>query len=194
MVVVDYRMPGLDGAQTTAAVLRASPGDARRLPDRVGLARPRSSELLAAGAVACVTKDEELERIVDAIHAAAEPSRAVKLTAENTAIVLDSTADFPEGPARFPNWRVVPLYVQLRRARASATTSTSAPDEFYERLARRPSRRRRRSRRPATSSPSTRSSRRGYERMLSLQLSSTLSGTFASAEAAAAASSAARCA
>ena len=35
----------------------------------------------------------------------------MNLTAQNTAIVLDSTADFPEAPERFPNWRVVPLYV-----------------------------------------------------------------------------------
>jgi len=35
----------------------------------------------------------------------------MNLTATNTAIVLDSTADFPEAPKRFPNWRVVPLYV-----------------------------------------------------------------------------------
>ena len=37
----------------------------------------------------------------------------MNLTAQNTAVVLDSTADFPEGPARYPNWRVVPLYVNL---------------------------------------------------------------------------------
>ena len=35
----------------------------------------------------------------------------MNLTAQNTAIVLDSTADFPEAPERFPNWRIVPLYV-----------------------------------------------------------------------------------
>ena len=37
----------------------------------------------------------------------------MKLTAENTAVVLDSTADFPEAPERFPNFRVVPLYVRF---------------------------------------------------------------------------------
>ena len=35
----------------------------------------------------------------------------MKLTTANTGIVLDSTADFPDAPERFPNWRVVPLYV-----------------------------------------------------------------------------------
>ncbi len=37
----------------------------------------------------------------------------MRLTRENTAIVLDSTADFPEAPQRFPNMRVVPLYVRF---------------------------------------------------------------------------------
>ena len=35
----------------------------------------------------------------------------MNLTAENTAIVLDSTADFPDAPERYPNFRIVPLYV-----------------------------------------------------------------------------------
>src|SRR5205807_6030262 len=38
---------------------------------------------------------------------------AMRLDAENTAIVLDSTADFPEAPERFTSWRVVPLYVRF---------------------------------------------------------------------------------
>ena len=49
----------------------------------------------------------------------------MELDAKNTAIVVDSTADFPEAPQRFPNWRVVPLCVRfgdelqgLRRARS----------------------------------------------------------------------------
>ena len=37
----------------------------------------------------------------------------MNLTVENTAIVLDSTADFPDAPQRYPNFRVVPLYVQF---------------------------------------------------------------------------------
>ena len=52
-------MPGLNGAEATRAVLGACPGRARRLPDRVGAAS-EIEELLAAGAVACLTKDEEL--------------------------------------------------------------------------------------------------------------------------------------
>ena len=37
----------------------------------------------------------------------------MNLTTDNTAIVLDSTSDYPEAPARFPNMRFVPLYVRF---------------------------------------------------------------------------------
>ena len=108
----------------------------------------------------------------------------MNLTPANTAIVLDSTADFPEGPERFPNWRIVPLYVNLGGASYRDYVDL-APAELYARLGRRagddlaadPGRLR---------WPCTRSSPRRYERIYSLQLSSTLSGTFASAQAAAA--------
>jgi DegV family protein with EDD domain len=103
----------------------------------------------------------------------------VELTAANTAIVVDSTADFPEAPDRFPNWRVVPLYVRfgdesyrdyveltphdfyvrLRTATETPTTSQPTPGDFaaaYEELA-------------------------GYERIYSLHVSAKLSGTYESA-------------
>ena len=35
------------------------------------------------------------------------------LSAETTAIVLDSTADCPDPQARHANWRMVPLYVRF---------------------------------------------------------------------------------
>lgn len=108
----------------------------------------------------------------------------MNLTTENTAIVLDSTSDFPEAAARFPNMRVVPLYVnfgaesfrdhvdisshdfyqRLREAPAVPTTSQPTPQDFldvYEQLA-------------------------GYERIYALQLSAKLSGTFQSSTVAAA--------
>jgi fatty acid kinase fatty acid binding subunit len=107
----------------------------------------------------------------------------MELSLENTAIVLDSTADFPEGPSSFPNWRVVPLYVRfgdesfrdyeelpphefydrLRRAQVSPTTSQPTPGDFlaaYEELG-------------------------GYARILSLHLPAKLSGTVESARRAA---------
>jgi fatty acid-binding protein DegV len=57
----------------------------------------------------------------------------MNLTATNTAIVLDSTADFPEAPKRFPNWRVVPLYV-LFGDQSYRDYVELTPEEFYARL------------------------------------------------------------
>jgi DegV family protein with EDD domain len=107
----------------------------------------------------------------------------VKLTVDNTAVVLDSTADFPQAQERFANWRMVPLYVRfgeesrrdyveigprefyarLRTVTALPTTSQPTPGDFlavYEELA-------------------------GYDRIYSLQISAKLSGTFESARTAA---------
>jgi DegV family protein with EDD domain len=107
----------------------------------------------------------------------------MSLTVENTAIVLDSTADFPEGAERFPNWRIVPLYVSLG-GRSYRDYVDLPPAELYRRLE---------AGEPATTSQPTPGDflsvyeelEPGYERIYSLQLSSTLSGTFASATAAA---------
>ena len=107
----------------------------------------------------------------------------MELNAENTAIVLDSTADFPEGPVRFRNWRIVPLYVRfgddsyrdyvdlgpaqfyvlLRQAQELPRTSQPTPGDFlacYAGLA-------------------------DYERIYSLQISAKFSGTYESARLAA---------
>src|SRR3954466_3437390 len=59
--------------------------------------------------------------------------RLMTLTKENTAIVLDSTADFPEAPDRFPNWRVVPLYVRFGDESFRDYVDLDPP-AFYERL------------------------------------------------------------
>jgi DegV family protein with EDD domain len=109
----------------------------------------------------------------------------MRLTAENTAIVLDSTADFPEAPDRFPNFRIVPLYVRFGDESYKDYVEIT-PRWFYERLALAPQP-------PTTSQPTPGDFATAYdelapsyERILSLQISSTLSGTFASAETAAA--------
>ena len=104
----------------------------------------------------------------------------MELTAENTAIVVDSTADFPDARLRFPNWRVVPLYVlfgdesfrdyvelpaedfyaRLRTSPVMPTTSQPTPGDFsavYEDLA-------------------------GYARIYSFHLSAKFSGTWESAK------------
>ena len=70
VVVVDYRMPGLSGAQTTEAVMQVSPGT-RVVCLTASVSRAEVQELYTAGAVTCVGKDEELDRIVEAIHTAA---------------------------------------------------------------------------------------------------------------------------
>jgi len=101
------------------------------------------------------------------------------LDAGNTAIVLDSTADFPEGPERFPNWRVVPLYVRFG-AESFRDYAELGPQEFYERLRSAPEL-------PTTSQPTPGDFLevyRGleeYERILSLHIPETLSGTVESA-------------
>jgi len=51
----------------------------------------------------------------------------MELTAANTAIVVDSTADFPEAPERFPNWRVVPLYVRFGDRKSTRLNSSHMP-------------------------------------------------------------------
>ena len=108
----------------------------------------------------------------------------MRLDAANTAIVLDSTADLPDATDRFPNWRVVPLYVRFGDESLRDGVDISA-DEFYQRL-------RAASVFPTTSQPTPGDflacygELGGYERILSLHVSARVSGTFASAEAAAA--------
>jgi DegV family protein with EDD domain len=108
----------------------------------------------------------------------------LRLTAENTAIVLDSTADLPDAAERFPSWRVVPLYVRFGDESLRDGVDISAA-EFYGRL-------RESSVFPTTSQPTpgdllaTYRELGSYERILSLHVSARVSGTFASAEVAAA--------
>jgi DegV family protein with EDD domain len=105
------------------------------------------------------------------------------LTAENTAIVVDSTADFPEAPDRFPNWRVVPLYVRFGQDSYRDYVDLG-PDEFYARL-------RTARELPTTSQPTPGDFMTayreldGYERIYSLHISAKLSGTYESARMAA---------
>ena len=108
----------------------------------------------------------------------------MNLTAENTAIVLDSTADFPDAAQRFPSWRVVPLYVNFGTESFRDGVDLTG-DQFYERLRSSPEL-------PTTSQPTPSdflaayAELSGYERILSLHLAANLSGTFQSAGIAAA--------
>jgi len=108
----------------------------------------------------------------------------VNLTAENTAIVVDSTADFPEAQERFPNWRVVPLYVNFGTESFRDGVDLDAT-QFYERLKSSPTL-------PTTSQPTPADflacyeQLGAYERILSVHIASKLSGTYQSAGIAAA--------
>ena len=70
VAVIDYRMPGLNGAQTTTAILAASPRT--RVVCLTASVTPEEADaVIAAGAIACLTKDSGLEEIVSVIQAAA---------------------------------------------------------------------------------------------------------------------------
>ena len=70
VVLMDYRMPGLDGIQATALVLEQVPGVAVVALTASADAAEREA-LVEAGAVACLMKDQALEEIVAAILQAA---------------------------------------------------------------------------------------------------------------------------
>lgn len=114
----------------------------------------------------------------------------MELTRENTAIVLDSTSDYPEAAERFPNMRVVPLYVHFGDETYRDYVDLG-PHDFYEKL-------RAASALPTTSQPTPQdfidayADLAGYERVYSLHLSAKLSGTYQSASLAASEAGAAR--
>jgi DNA-binding NarL/FixJ family response regulator len=70
VVLMDYRLPGIDGVQATKAVREADPDVA--VVCLTASANLREVDALyEAGAVACLSKDQELDEIVDAIRRAA---------------------------------------------------------------------------------------------------------------------------
>jgi DNA-binding NarL/FixJ family response regulator len=74
-VLMDYRLPGIDGVQATKAVREAAPGVA--VICLTASANLREVDALyEAGAVACLSKDQELEEIVAAIRRAVEATAA----------------------------------------------------------------------------------------------------------------------
>jgi DegV family protein with EDD domain len=107
----------------------------------------------------------------------------VDLNAANTAIVLDSTADFPDAADRFPNWRVVPLYVNFGTESNRDGVEMTAT-QFYERL-------RTTQATPTTSQPTPGDFKAmydelgSYERIFSLHIGATFSGTYENANLAA---------
>jgi DNA-binding NarL/FixJ family response regulator len=75
VVLMDYRLPGLDGVQATRAVLGACPRTAVVCLTAEATPRERAA-LFDAGAVGCLEKDEGLDAIVAAIHDAAKTTAA----------------------------------------------------------------------------------------------------------------------
>jgi DNA-binding NarL/FixJ family response regulator len=75
VVLMDYRLPALDGVQATKALREACPEVA--VVCLTASANPHEIDaLFAAGAVACLTKDEPLDEIVAAIRKAAGRSES----------------------------------------------------------------------------------------------------------------------
>ena len=70
VVLMDYRMPGLNGAEATRAVLDAYP-DTRVVCLSASVTAQEVREVLAAGAVACVTKDQDFDALVATVRNAA---------------------------------------------------------------------------------------------------------------------------
>jgi two-component system, NarL family, response regulator DesR len=70
VALMDYRLPGLDGIEATRALKAACPTVAV-VALTASANRDEMEALKEAGAVACLTKDQELEEIVEAIHRAA---------------------------------------------------------------------------------------------------------------------------
>jgi len=75
VVVMDYRLPGIDGVQATRAVRDAVPDVA--VVCLTASANLREVDALyEAGAVACLSKDQELDEIVAAIRRAVDARAA----------------------------------------------------------------------------------------------------------------------
>jgi DegV family protein with EDD domain len=103
----------------------------------------------------------------------------VRLSTENTAIVLDSTADCPDAQARHANWRTVPLYVRFGEETFRDGVDMSA-EAFYRRLRDAPEP-------PRSSQPTPADFEAvyeelsGYERIICVLIPARLSGTLQSA-------------
>lgn len=67
VVVMDYRLPGIDGVQATRAIHEVSPEVAVVVLTASANVRELDA-LREAGAVACLSKDQELDAIVGAIR------------------------------------------------------------------------------------------------------------------------------
>jgi len=72
VVLLDYRLPGLDGVETTKALRAALPAT-KVVVLTAAAEHEEIHALYEAGAVSCLTKDRGVDEIVGAIREAAEP-------------------------------------------------------------------------------------------------------------------------
>ena len=70
VVLMDYRMPGMNGPEATRAVLEACPS-ASVVCLTASVTKAEIDELVEAGVVRCLTTDEGFDEIVDAVRLAA---------------------------------------------------------------------------------------------------------------------------
>jgi DNA-binding NarL/FixJ family response regulator len=70
VVLMDYRLPGLDGVEATAAI-RSRRSDLAVVALTAAAGHGEVEALYEAGAVACLTKDSDVNEIVGAIREAA---------------------------------------------------------------------------------------------------------------------------
>ena len=70
VVLMDYRMPGLNGAEATGAVLAAAP-NTKVICLTASVTSEEVDEVLAAGAIACMTKDGDFDLLVRKVCEAA---------------------------------------------------------------------------------------------------------------------------
>jgi DNA-binding NarL/FixJ family response regulator len=67
VIVLDYRLPDVDGVETARSIQDRCP-DAAIVALTAAAEGPQVEALLSAGAVACLTKDRELDDIVTAVR------------------------------------------------------------------------------------------------------------------------------
>ena len=169
VVVMDFRLPGMDGVETTLALVSEYPEVA--VVCLTASASPRELDaLLRRGRdrLPPQGRGARRDRRRDQARGRGE-GRPVNLTGENTAVVLDSTADFPDAQIRFPNMRVVPLYVRFGEESFRDYVELD-PHDFYDAAATAPEL-------PTTSQPTPQDflaayhALAGYERIYSLHIS-----------------------
>jgi fatty acid kinase/fatty acid kinase fatty acid binding subunit len=158
--------------------------------DDPGAALTRAVEMGSIDRVSIANMQEQTrqreERLRSAPKLVALPGglpAGARLTAENTAIVLDSTADLPHPEREHPNWRMVPLIVRFGEEQFEDWIGIE-PAEFYRRL-------RNGGPHPQTAAPSPGAYLRMFERLVDyahvivLPVSSRVSGSVQAARIAA---------